>query len=78
MRDDTPLVDGLPPVLVLADLARLLRMSQRTIRARRADGTFPFPTLSSLDRTPRWSRDQVLEILRCGGALTRVRPRRIA
>ena len=53
--------DHLPPVLLLPELARLLRCSESTIGRRIADGSFPIPPLPSIDRRPRWSRERVLD-----------------
>ena len=47
-------VEALPAVLVIAELARLLRCSPTTIRRRLADGVFPVAPVPGLGRTLRW------------------------
>jgi hypothetical protein len=56
--------DDIPPLLLIADLARVLRTSERTIRRRRAAGTLGIPELPSIDRKPRWSGQDVRRFLR--------------
>lgn len=57
----------LPEVLLLDDVARLLRTSPRTIRRQMVAGTFPLAPLPwSVDRKTRWSREVVLAALRTG------------
>jgi hypothetical protein len=49
--------DALPEVLFIDDLARVLRMSRRSIERMRRHRTFPIPTLDALGKgRPRWSR----------------------
>jgi hypothetical protein len=53
----------IPLVCLLEDLARILNTSRRTIERRRASGVFPIPELPSIDKRPRYSRDDVLKYL---------------
>lgn len=56
-----------PEVLFVADMARLLRTSRRSIYRGLAAGRFPFAPLPlRLDRKLRWSRDAVLADLAAG------------
>lgn len=68
-----------PLVLLIEDMAAILRTSRSTIERRRRAGTFPLPELPSLDKRPRWSRQAVEQFLSStsGGLRTRRgRPRR--
>lgn len=53
----------IPVVCLVSDLARVLRMSERTIRRMRRHGAFPIRELPSLDRRPRWSGEDVRKFL---------------
>lgn len=57
------MADEIPPVCLLDDLARVLKTSRRTIERRRKSGVFPIRELPSIDKRPRWSRDDVLKFL---------------
>ena len=61
--------DELPDVLLVADLARLLRCSTRTIERRLAARDNLPPRLPSIDRSHRWARATVEEWLRRPGSL---------
>lgn len=50
-------------VLFLADLAKWVRMSTRTLARRLRAGTFPIPELPRLDHRRRWSNAVVTEWL---------------
>ena len=54
-------VDALPDVLLLADVARLLRCSTSTVNRRLMDGTFPVAPLLPISHSLRWSRDRLLD-----------------
>jgi hypothetical protein len=59
----------LPPVLLVADLAKLLRCSRATIDRRlRAHDNLP-PRLPSIDARHRWARETVLEWMKRPGSL---------
>lgn len=58
----------LPRVLLLEDMARLLRCSTATIKRRVRAGVFPVPLLSGVDKKYRWSREPVLSWLATGQA----------
>ena len=62
-------VADLPDVLLLDDLARLLRCSKWTIRRRLRGGVFPVPPLSGVDNRLRFSRSAVERFLDRGGGL---------
>lgn len=50
-----PLTPGIPTVCTVADVCRILRLSQRQFFALRAAGRFPIPEiLPRLDRRPRF------------------------
>ena len=63
--------DHLPAMLLLPEVARLLRCSESTIARRIADGTFPVAPLPALDRRPCWSRDRLLDWIEQGRAVQR-------
>ncbi|MYH30292.1 MAG: hypothetical protein F4137_15900, partial [Acidobacteria bacterium] len=48
--------DKLPAVLLLDDVAALLRCSTTTIKRRLRARVFPVAPLSGIDKRPRWSR----------------------
>ena len=52
---------GLPQVLLIGDLAKLLRCSVSTIRRRVRAKDFPIPPLPSIDRRLRWSTAAVCD-----------------
>ena len=51
-------------VLVLNELAIVLRTSTRTIKRRLRAGTFPIPTLPSIDKRHRFARADVEKFLK--------------
>ena len=57
----------LPPVLVIGDVARLLRCSPVTIRRRLHAHEFPVAPLPSIDKKLRWSARAVLDWIDAGG-----------
>lgn len=61
--------DELPPVLFVADLARVLRCSTRTIERRLAARDNLPPRLPSIDLRHRWARATVEEWLQRPGSL---------
>ncbi|PYR31506.1 MAG: hypothetical protein DMF90_25505, partial [Acidobacteria bacterium] len=50
-------------VLLLDEVARLLRVSRSTIERRRREGKFPIPELPPIDSRPRWSWHEVEKFL---------------
>ena len=60
-------VDELPAVLLLDDLAELLRCSPTTIKRRLRARVFPVAPLPGIDKRPRWSKTAVLRWLAAGG-----------
>jgi predicted DNA-binding transcriptional regulator AlpA len=52
---------GLPQVLLIEDVARLLRCSVKTVRRRIRSHDFPVPPLPSIDRRLRWSTAAVCD-----------------
>jgi hypothetical protein len=67
-RRDTagfPAVDlaDIPAILFAADLARVLRTSERTIMRLRSQNALPIRELPALDRRKRYSREDVLRYL---------------
>jgi hypothetical protein len=70
--------DQLPEVLLIDDLALLLRCSRSTIDRRlRAKDNLP-PRLPSIDSRHRWARETVLEWLLRPGSLWKSGKRRAA
>ena len=65
--DDDARTDGLPEVLFLDDLAKLLRCSPSTIKRRVRARVFPVAPLPGIDKRPRWSKAMVLRWLAVGG-----------
>ena len=65
--DDDGRPDGLPEVLFLDDLAKLLRCSPSTIKRRVRARVFPVAPLPGIDKRPRWSKAMVLRWLAVGG-----------
>ena len=55
--------NDLPPVLLDADLCRVLRMKPRTLKRRREHKAFPIRELPALDRKHRYSRSDVIAFL---------------
>jgi hypothetical protein len=53
----------IPTVCFLDDVARILRMSRRTIQKLRRHHAFPIRELPSVDKRPRWSADSVRRYL---------------
>jgi hypothetical protein len=53
----------IPDVCFIADVARALRCSTRSIYRRLAVRTFPIPTLPSLDSRLRWSGEDVRQFI---------------
>ena len=78
--------DTLPAVLVISEIAALLRTSVRTVRRQLRAGTFPITPMTTpmhqmgFDRKYRWARHDVEQYLANWRALSRasVRVRRIA
>ena len=68
--------DELPEVLLLDDVAALLRCSPTTIKRRLRAHVFPVPPLPGIDKRPRWSKAMVLRWLAVGGSGDAVRGRR--
>lgn len=68
-------IDDWPEVLLLAELAELLRCSESTIKRRLRAGVFPLPPLPGIDRKRRWSKAAVWKWLEASGA-NRLPPRR--
>ena len=62
-------IDDWPEVLLLADLAELLRCSPSTIKRRLRAGIFPVPPLPGIDRKWRWSKAAVWKWLEASGRL---------
>jgi len=52
-----------PDVCFLEDVARALRCSTKTIRRRLAVGTFPIPSLPSIDSRRRWAGEDVRQFI---------------
>ena len=52
---------GLPQILLIGDLAKLLRCSVSTIRRRVRSKDFPVAPLPSIDRKLRWSTAAVCD-----------------
>ena len=67
---------GLPEVLLLDDVAALLRCSPSTIKRRLRARVFPVAPLAGIDKRPRWSKAAVLRWLKVGGSGDAVRGRR--
>ena len=65
--EDDVRTDGLPEVLFLDDLAKLLRCSPSTIKRRVRARVFPVASLPGIDKRPRWSKAMVLRWLAVGG-----------
>ncbi|MYN65020.1 MAG: helix-turn-helix domain-containing protein [Acidobacteria bacterium] len=68
--------DELPAVLLLDDVAALLRCSTTTIKRRLRARVFPVAPLSGIDKRPRWSKAALLRWLEAGGSGEAVRGRR--
>ena len=68
--------DGLPEVLLLDDVAALLRCSTTTIKRRLRARVFPVAPLAGIDKRPRWSKAALLRWLEAGGSGEAVRGRR--
>jgi hypothetical protein len=68
----------LPAMLFVDDLARVLRMSRRSIERMRRQRVFPIPEIHSLDSRPRWSRTAVEHFLATSGEQQPVLRRRRA
>lgn len=69
-------LDELPAVLLLDDVAALLRCSTTTIKRRLRAHVFPVAPLSGIDKRPRWSKAALLRWLEAGGSGDAVRGRR--
>ena len=74
-RDVEAGADGLPEVLLLDDVAALLRCSPSTIKRRLRAHVFPVPPLPGIDKRPRWSKAMLLQWLAVGGSGYAVRGR---
>ena len=68
--------DELPEVLLLDDVATLLRCSPSTIKRRLQAHVFPVAPLPGIDKRPRWSKAMLLQWLAVGGSGDAVRGRR--
>jgi len=66
--------DEIPDVCFLDDVARILRMSRRTIEKLRRHGAFPIRELPALDKRPRWTGAAVRKFLSESQPSTRPRP----
>ena len=66
----------LPEVLLLDDVAALLRCSPTTIKRRLRAHVFPVAPLPGIDKRPRWSKAMLLRWLEAGGSGDGVRGRR--
>jgi hypothetical protein len=55
--------ETIPDVCFLEDVARALRCSTKTIRRRLAVGTFPIPSLPSIDSRRRWAGEDVRQFI---------------
>lgn len=75
-QDGSAGTDGLPAVLLLDDVAALLRCSTTTIKRRLRARVFPVAPLAGIDKRPRWSKAAVLRWLESGGSGDTVRGRR--
>lgn len=53
----------IPDVCFIDDVARALRCSVTTIKRRLRVGTFPIPSLPSVDSRRRWSGDDVRQFI---------------
>ena len=67
--------DSLPDVLLLDDMAALLRCSPSTIKRRLRAHVFPVAPLPAIDKRLRWSKAAMLRWLADGGS-GRTRPRK--
>lgn len=77
LRDpDSGGVDDWPDILLIADMAALLRCSESTIKRRLRAGTFPVAPLAGIDRKRRWSKWAVWRWLASGEANRLVSRRR--
>jgi hypothetical protein len=52
-----------PDILFIDDIPRLLRTSRPTIERRGRERSFPIPEVQSIDKRPRWRREDVLAFL---------------
>ena len=52
-----------PDVCFIADVARALRCSRATIERRLRVGTFPIPSLPSIDSRRRWAGEDVRQFI---------------
>ncbi len=68
--------ETLPAVLLLEDMAALLRCSPSTIKRRLRARVFPVAPLAGIDKRPRWSREALLRWLAVGGSGEPARTRR--
>jgi hypothetical protein len=59
----TTATDTIPDVCFIADVARALRCSTRSIYRRLAVRTFPIPPLPSIDSRLRWSGEDVRQFI---------------
>jgi hypothetical protein len=59
--------------LLIADMVRVLKTSDNTIRRRLRAGTFPIPPLDGIDNRLRWSGPVVKRWLERNGPLGRVK-----
>ena len=59
--------EDLPAVLVIGDVARLLRCSPVTIRRRLHAHEFPVAPLPSIDKKLRWSARAIFDWIDAGG-----------
>ena len=53
----------IPDVCFIDDVARALRTSRRSIERRLAVGTFPIPSLPSVDSRRRWAGEDVRQFI---------------
>ena len=55
--------DTIPAVCFIDDVARALRCSTTTIKRRLRVGTFPIPSLPSIDSRRRWAGEDVRQFI---------------
>ena len=57
-------LDDFSDVLLLADIAAVLRTSERTVKRRLRAGTFPIPVLPGIDKRIRFAKADVERFVR--------------
>jgi hypothetical protein len=61
-------LDDFSDVLLLADIAAVLRTSERTVKRRLRAGTFPIPMLPGIDKRIRFAKADIERFLLRGDA----------